>query len=230
MVHKIGSRPSLTDLAYEALVEAIYDRTYAPGDPVSIDELATRLGISATPVREALVRAASQRLLTRVSNKGFRVADLLTPDDYHKLYETRRLLEVHAAAHARLSTEGVARLAGALEQMRTASSAGSGSGYADVAGFSRADQAFHDALVEMADNEFVLAAWRNLHAFMHVQRLYAGSGVFDAGEAIAEHEAILVAARAADRDALAEAVARHIDTAEGRLAMLLPDARAAVAG
>jgi DNA-binding GntR family transcriptional regulator len=218
-VERIGTRPSLTDLAYEALVEAIYDRTYPPGEPVSIDDLAERLGISVTPVREALVRATSQRLLTRESNKGFRVAPLLTQGDYRRLVELRRLLEVHAAATAELDREDVERLAEALERMQTA---GSSSEYADVRGFTRADNDFHATLVEACGNEFVVAAWSNLHHIMHVHRIYVDSGIFDSRDAINEHTKILKAARAGDRDRLVEALRRHLDAAERRLAGSFP--------
>jgi len=63
---------------------------------VGIDGLAERLGISITPVREALVRAASLLLLTRESNRGFRVALLLTTEEYHQLFGVRRLIELYA--------------------------------------------------------------------------------------------------------------------------------------
>jgi DNA-binding GntR family transcriptional regulator len=224
MVQRIGSRPSLTDLAYEALVEAVYDRTYPPGDPVSIDELAERLGISVTPVREALVRAASQGLLTRESNKGFRVAPLLTQGQYRRLVELREVLELHAAAGAELGPEDIARLEQALERMRAA---GDSSGYGDVTGFTRADHDFHMTIVEACRNEYVLAAWSNLHHFMHVHRIYVDSGVFDSTVAVAEHTAILDAARAGDRERLVEAVQAHLDAAGRRLAGSFPAPAAA---
>jgi DNA-binding GntR family transcriptional regulator len=214
-------RPSLTDLAYQALVEAIYDRTFAPGASVSIDGLAAALGTSVTPVREALVRAASLRLLTRESNKGFRVAPLLTSAEYHYLFEIRRLTELCALANARLTEPGIARLAEQLKRMKTT---GDGPSYRDYAAFSAADRDFHVALVEMSDNAFAVDAWSNLHHHLHVSRLYAGRGVVDAREAVHEHGAIVAAARTGDRAALIEATRTHIVLAEQRIARLHPDA------
>jgi DNA-binding GntR family transcriptional regulator len=218
-VQRIGGRPSLTDLAYEALVEAIYDRSYPPGGPVSIDELAGRLGISVTPVREALVRAASQGLLTRESNKGFSVAPLLTRRAYRQLIELRRLLELHAVSAADLRSEDIARLGSALDRMRAS---GGRSGYADVKEFTRADADFHAALVEASDNPFVGEAWQNLHHVMHIYRIYLDSGVFDSRDAIGEHERIFEAARAGDRDALIATLREHLDATENRLASSFP--------
>jgi DNA-binding GntR family transcriptional regulator len=222
MVTRI-ERPSLTDLAYQALVESIYDRTFPPGEPVSIDGFAERLGISITPVREALVRAASRRLLTRESNKGFRVAPLLTTEAYHQLFDVRRLIELHAVGQAQIDDASVAAMADALARMRAG---GSGPAYRDFREYSRADRDFHAALVGMSANAFLLDAWENLHHHLHVSRLYAGSGVLDASEAIAEHAAILEAAREGDRDALVAATREHIVVAERRLATRLPDLRA----
>jgi DNA-binding GntR family transcriptional regulator len=218
-LQRIGGRPSLTDLAYEALVEAIYDRTYPPGGPVSIDELAGRLGISVTPVREALVRAASQGLLTRESNKGFSVAPLLTRREYRQLIELRRLLELHAVSSADVSAEDISRLSVALDRMRAA---GGRSGYADVKEFTRADYDFHAVLVQASDNVFVVDAWNNLHHVMHIYRIYLDSGVFDSRDAIAEHERIFEAARAGDRASLITSLRDHLDSTESRLATSFP--------
>ena len=218
-LERIGGRPSLTDLAYEALVEAIYDRTYPPGGPVSIDELAGRLGISVTPVREALVRAASQGLLTRESNKGFSVAPLLTRREYRQLIELRQLLELHALSGAEIGPDDVSRLAAALDRMRAA---GARSGYADVKEFIRADYDFHAVLVEASDNMFVVEAWNNLHHVMHIYRIYLDSGVFDSRDAISEHERIFEAARAGDRTALVRSLRGHLDATANRLATSFP--------
>lgn len=214
-------RPSLTDLAYQALVEGIYDRTFAPGAAVSIDGLAAALGTSVTPVREAMVRAASVGLLNRESNKGFRVAPLLTATEYHYLFEVRCLTELCAVAEARITEQGLARINKQLERMERS---GAGPAYRDYAAFSAADREFHVALVEMSDNRFAVDAWSNLHHHLHVSRLYAGLGVVDSREAIAEHGAIVTAARSGDRAALVEATRNHIVQAEARVAKLYPQA------
>jgi DNA-binding GntR family transcriptional regulator len=213
-------RASLTDLAYKSVVEAIYDRTFAPGRPVNIDRLAVALGVSVTPVREALFRAASEGLLTRESNKGFRVTPLLTTTEYHHLFEVRRMLELCAVNSARLADPPVKRLADLLMRMR---SSGDGPAYQDYAAFSSADREFHVVLVGMSDNAFAVEAWANLHHHLHVARLYAGRGVVDSHEAIEEHAAILHAAQSVDREALLKATRSHILLAEQRLVNLLTD-------
>ncbi len=219
MVQRV-QHESLTDLAYKAVVEAIYDRTFAPGRPVNIDKLASDLGVSVTPVREALFRAESQGLLTRESNKGFRVTPLLTTTEYRHLFEVRRMLELCAVGSARLADSQVKRLSDLVTRMR---SSGDGPAYQDYAAFSSADREFHVVLVEMSDNAFAVEAWGNLHHHLHVARLYAGKGVIDSKEAIEEHTAILHAAQAGDREAVMKATRSHILLAEQRLVGLLTD-------
>jgi len=225
-MQRISGRPSLTDLAYQALLEAIYDRTYAPGAQLNIDALARSLDISVTPVREALVRAASERLVIQESNKGFRVAPLLTRDEYHQLFEFRRLLELEAVSRATIDEEVIASLGAALRSMR---SAGQGSRYEDLRAFSSGDHDFHRAFIASANNQFLTAAWDDLHHFMHVHRLYTRAGVFDLADAHAEHAAIVDAARGGDVRELTEAMRAHLSASERRLGTLLADASAEAA-
>src|SRR5690554_477913 len=62
---------SLTDIAYNVLVEAIINQELKPGAPISIDNLAAQLNMSNTPIREALMRAHGERLVTQKTNRGF---------------------------------------------------------------------------------------------------------------------------------------------------------------
>ena len=68
---------SLTEIAYNTLLEAIINQDFPPGAPVSIDNLAQQLKMSNTPVREALMRAHGEGLVTQKINHGFVVADIL---------------------------------------------------------------------------------------------------------------------------------------------------------
>jgi DNA-binding GntR family transcriptional regulator len=70
-----------------------------PGHPLSIDELSRKLGVSPTPVREALTRLMSDGLVERTRNKTALVAKI-TIEDVHQVYEVRKLLEPYAASLA----------------------------------------------------------------------------------------------------------------------------------
>ncbi|MBO0812698.1 MAG: GntR family transcriptional regulator [Microlunatus sp.] len=223
---------SLTEVAYRALNEAIFDRNFPPGGRLGIDDAAKRLGMSITPVREALARLASEGLITQTANKGFTVAPLLTPNEFHALFTARRVLETEAIRARPDGTGAAARILdpalvdeAALDRMADVSrlmrEAGRGPTYGSYGRFSALDNMFHQALVELGGNRFLSNAWRGLHFHLHVSRLYAGAGVIDFDQATAEHESIVRAARHRDGAALATEAAEHIIGAEKRLERLL---------
>lgn len=227
-----AARQSLTDIAYRALTEAIFDRNFPPGGRLGIDAAARRLGMSITPVREALARLASEGLISQSANKGFTVAPLLTPAEFHALFTARRVLETESlrprpdgtGAAARIGDSSMVddtmidRLATLARQMREA---GRGPTYGSYSGFSGLDSQFHQALVELGGNRFLSNAWRSLHFHLHVSRLYAGAGIIDFDQATTEHEAIVRAIRRRDGAALTTEAAEHILGAEERLQRLL---------
>lgn len=216
----VSERKSLVDVAYEALLGAIFDQALQPGERLRIDALARTLDMSITPVREALVRASAERLVVQTSNRGFAVAPLLSPQEYHDLFAARLAIESAAVAAARAVDEA------ALGRLRQLSALigelPSGPSYGEFGRFSAADREFHRALVGLSSNSFLVAAWEGLHAHLHHSRLYAGAGVIDFDDALREHEAILAALAAGDTEAAAEAAGEHIHNAERRLASLLP--------
>jgi DNA-binding GntR family transcriptional regulator len=217
-----SARGSLVDLAYESLVEQIFDGQLEPGARLGIDTLAEQLRMSITPVREALNRLVTQGLVSQSANRGFTVAPMLGPTEFHALFAARQVLEV-AAARSAVPLHGAVHLRD--EVVRHASAmrdADHGKTYRDFAGFTRRDHAFHRAVVAMSGNRFLLEAWSCLNFHLHVSRLYAGEGVIDYADALQEHDAIVDAVRAEDPDRLAAAVDAHIRRAEGRLVRLVP--------
>jgi DNA-binding GntR family transcriptional regulator len=78
--------PSLTDQAYAALRAMILDLRLLPGQRLVVQELAEALGMSRTPVREALVRLAAEALVEGTPNKGMRVA-VPTLQVFREVYE-----------------------------------------------------------------------------------------------------------------------------------------------
>ncbi len=92
-------RGNLREVAYEGIRELIVTGELAPGDRVLEKDCAERLGISRTPVREAIGRLTSEGLISR-SNGGAPVVIRISADDIIELLHVRRLLEVEAARRA----------------------------------------------------------------------------------------------------------------------------------
>ena len=220
-------RPStpLAELAYEAVAEAIFDGKLTPGEKLGIDSLAAELQMSITPVREALSRLQAQRLILSHQNRGFTVAAALTATEFHRLFQARRVLE-HGGLDEALPPAGEwtpapLDVAEAAERLRATQAAGTGPGYHGFATFAWADMRFHEHLVGLSGNIFLVDAWRGLNFHLHVSRLYGQSGVIDMDAAGAEHDEIFRALEHGDRPGFLAAVRGHIDRAETRLDVLV---------
>ncbi len=90
----------LSGAVYDAVKDRIIRLELVPGKHVSIDVLAVELGVSSTPLREALNRLVAQQLVRFEPYKGFSVAPLLTYEELAQLQEVRALLERHAVQTA----------------------------------------------------------------------------------------------------------------------------------
>lgn len=109
---------SLVERAYAALREAIVEGRYEAGAALPLNELATSLGVSLIPVREAVRKLQMERLVDIVPNKGVRVA-ALTLDDLRDSYRTRILLEAEALrlAHENLTDSDIKEARALIDAM-----------------------------------------------------------------------------------------------------------------
>lgn len=102
-------RDTLWDRAYRALKSALLEGRFAPGERIVLREVADDLGISLTPVRDAVNRLTAEKILDRggVGNGGGATVPLLNTDQFNQLMTVRSSLEpVATAAAARLATAG----------------------------------------------------------------------------------------------------------------------------
>lgn len=150
-VAPIAARRSLADAAYETLRRRVLDNIYPPGHRALEAELADDLGISRTPLREALVRLEREGLVEVIPRHGVRVLPI-SPTDMREVYEILTALESLAA-------ELVARRqpsAAEIEPLVAASQAMSDAlGADDLDAWARADERFHRHLVELAGNRLL---------------------------------------------------------------------------
>lgn len=209
---------SLTDIAYNTLLEAIINQDFQPGAAISIDSLARQLNMSNTPVREALMRANGERLVKQKTNHGFVVANILTPTELHNLFDVRHVLEIHALNSAQITSESVKTVTALVEQMQSTSD---GTIYNDFRDYMVLDYQFHYALIKLADNSFLLDAWDDLHVHLHLSRLYTGVGLFDRNHSTTEHQDILNALQQGDKKKAVTLLSQHIKRVEKRMQSFL---------
>jgi DNA-binding GntR family transcriptional regulator len=146
---------SVVDQVYEAVRERIASGSLARGARVHQEDLAAELGVSRTPVREALRRLAAEGLVEMYTNRGARVADI-GRGAMLAAYQARLVVEPGAARLA----AGLAP-AGPLARMRAAVAAQRRS-IPDVRRSFAANREFHIALVEGSGNEFLIALAQRL--------------------------------------------------------------------
>ncbi len=117
MVRQIRSE-TLSEEAYVVIRDSILRNELLPNTPVSVDSLAHDLGISPTPVRQALAKLTTDGLISYEPRKGVRVAEL-TERDVRETYAVRRLLEPYVSRLAANRTQADQTLRNTLEELAT---------------------------------------------------------------------------------------------------------------
>jgi DNA-binding GntR family transcriptional regulator len=207
-------RSVLVDDVHEAVKSMIMDGEIPPGARVSIDGLARRLGVSPTPVREALARLESAELVVKEPLRGYRTTPLLTLEQLADLYQFRLLIEPWAAARAaeRAGPDGRAALAAELAR----AAAPEDDTYAAYQAFSAHDARFHLLIAELAGSRQVRDAFQRTHWHLHIYRLHYDRSI--GPKALAEHRKVGDAVLAGDAAAAAAAMREHLEQAYyGRL-------------
>src|SRR5450432_906802 len=95
---RLAHRRPLTSDVYEVVMDMLINHTLAPGSRLNIDGLARLIGVSPTPVREALARVESEGLIIKEPRRGYTVAPLTGLDELAQIIELRLLIEPEVAA------------------------------------------------------------------------------------------------------------------------------------
>ncbi|WP_193334530.1 GntR family transcriptional regulator [Devosia beringensis] len=207
-------RPArLGDEVYSAIFARIMSLEIAPGTRISVDAVARQLGVSQTPIREALTRLEAEGLVVKTHLVGYSAAPQMTAAQLAELYQLRLLLEPFVARQCALNMPDtmLAHLAGLCSEMAALSQREGLDAYAQ---FAQIDMAFHDQLASSAGNGLVVEALSRLHTHVHLFRQ-----VFDArapAAAVTEHETILKAIGARDADTAEAAMRTHIEQSRAR--------------
>lgn len=215
------SRRVLGDDVFEALTALVMDHVVAPGERMSIDGLAARLGVSPTPVRESLARLEALGLARKEPLRGYRATPLLSRAELDDLFEFRLLLEPWAAGLAARAVHrgdgDAAPLARLLDEMTVAPTAG----YDHYRAMTEHDRRFHDAVLALAGNDHSRKAFERTHCHLHIFRLHYVQQV--GSSALAEHAVVAEAVQAGlARDAEA-AMRAHLRSSRDRLRPVASD-------
>ncbi|GAA5155777.1 GntR family transcriptional regulator [Pseudonocardia eucalypti] len=203
----LSDRPGrLTDAVHRELRAAVLSGDPAPGQQLSVPELARRLGVSRGSVREAVLGLVADGLAEERPRRGVVVATI-GPAELRQIHQIREALEGQAArlGAASATPEALAELAELLAHQRRAIAAGDGPGYA------HADERFHARLAEAGGNPMLAALVERLrrqmalalHRLAHDSEEHRERGCAELAE-------VLAAVRAGDPDAAEAAMRAHI--------------------
>ncbi|WP_287370368.1 GntR family transcriptional regulator [Oceanithermus sp.] len=211
-------RPNLVrEAAYERLKRRILEGVLRPGARLSEPALAQALGVSRTPVREALQRLAQEGLVELRPGRGARVR-VLSPREVEEVYEVRALIEGEAAARAagRCDEAGLHRLEAALDALETADPD-------DYAAQIAADERFHALLVAAGGNRVLEQVFHDLDAALALTRQFSRD-LNQTPETRAQHRAIVAAIRAGDAAAARAAAEAHVQAFKATVARRIQEA------
>lgn len=193
----------LTQRAYTEIRSAILEGRLAPGSLTSVRTLSEALGISRTPVREALVELANVQLVAFERNRGVRILETQT-HDVEEIFELRLLIEVPSVATAiERAVPGLGdELRVSLEEMRAHLD--------DESSFMHHDWLFHRSLLAATGNERLVAFVESLRGQTRMRGLSTAGRSRSLAAIVTEHEAILRAVEAGDADAAVAAMSKHL--------------------
>jgi DNA-binding GntR family transcriptional regulator len=203
---------SVVDQVYTAIRERIGEGALERGARVHQEDLARQLGVSRTPVREALRRLAAEGLVEMHTNRGARVADV-TRGGMRAPYEARLIIETGAArlAAQRRPPDPLSRMRAAIGAQRRA--------IPNIRASFEANREFHLALVDAAGNEFLSSFAKTLWVARIGEAIYESQaeGREQMRSDADEHEQILVAIERGDARRAESLTRRHIAEARKRL-------------
>ena len=214
------NRLDLTEQTYRILREQILKQDLQPGDKVSVDTVARGLGVSRTPVVNALKLLENDGLVEIHPRRGTFVTEL-TARDVADLFEIRQMIELYAAEQLFKSEridEVLQQVQSLLERMRNDISDGE---YANYDAFISEDRDLHTAIVRAMNNRHLLDIYSDLNIHMQVTRAHYLDTIENALEAQKDHEAMVEAIANRDINALKSALAVHLDTVRTRILKLL---------
>ncbi|MDR7544582.1 MAG: GntR family transcriptional regulator [Armatimonadota bacterium] len=199
----------VTDILRQRLVEQVY----RPGERVMIDRLARELGVSHTPIREALGRLQGEGLVVYRRNQGYYVTPL-TDREILEMLDCRLMLETFAVQQITPITDDLVERLEAIHGRFCRATALRQRYETNVA-----DREFHEAIVAATGNALLLRLFCSMNSHMRTMRLFHSSEDMPPRN-LAEHERIMAAFRRRSNAEAAEAIAEHLQSVKRRVQTL----------
>jgi DNA-binding GntR family transcriptional regulator len=219
VLEETGKKPSLVDDAYRKLKDAIRENEFPPVYQGSEQEIASRLGMSRTPVHEAVIRLQEEGLVRVLARRGV-VVCAISADDMREIYEVIIALESAAAellserpSQERLST--ARELDSANKAMENALKKG------DLTAWAKADESFHKLHIEHSRNQRLLRMYHTIMDQSHRARMITLRIRPQSEGSVKEHRSIVDAIKRGNPSEARELAKQHRVRARNQLVPLL---------
>jgi DNA-binding GntR family transcriptional regulator len=207
------ARPSgLAEEVYRRIRADIMSLRLPPDTRVSVDAIARELGVSQTPIREALSMLEANGLVSKKHFAGYQTAPRMDRAQLDELFEFRLLIEPHAA---RKAAEAMVEADVAALGTVSGGAAPTHDAFADM------DTEFHKLIAQGGGNHLIADSLARLHIHVHIFRSCFRSEI--AEEAVHEHAGVMDAIGARDGAAAEAAMRRHIERSYARLRDFIKD-------
>ena len=201
-------KTSSAEEAYSAIHAFIVQGDYQAGDRLREEELGQRIGMSRTPIREALRRLSAEGLTEFVPNRGAHVASW-TDQELNEIFELRALLEGYAASRAatRMTSEShdKLRMLSAAMEMQI-----SDDGEPNLEQISVLNNDFHKTIVQNAGSQYLLTFFMNMIQFPLVHRTFRRYSPRDLERSFGHHRELVEAFEAQDPEWAGSVMRAHV--------------------
>ncbi len=210
---------NINEKVYNYIKSNIINYNYPPSYNLNLNQLSELLGVSPTPIKDALFRLAGEGLVEIAPRRGTYVKDV-TLEDIHEILQIRIILETAAvqAIATSLTDEQIGRFEELFRQMISFKA-----GESDQAGYKaymERDSEFHLLFFEILGNQRLLSIYRNLNAHIQIVRFRLLDRRGKHVTTDQEHAMILEALRERNPDKAKEAVRRHLLNLDASLTVL----------
>ncbi len=214
-VMQTARRERTSDSVYQILRDSILTQVFKPGERLNVPDLAKKLDVSITPVKEAITRLTAEGLIAVLPRSGTFVTEL-TPDYIAETFELRIALECFAAEKAmrKLTAEHIERLREMVADL-------------ELPVASEQDRSFHEAknvefhryMVELCGNKRLIEMYNGLNAYINIARVHRSREGWESRveQEKAEHNQMLRAIESRKPQQLVKALHKHIERAAASL-------------
>ena len=196
----------LRDVVFNTLREAILKGELQPGERLMELQLASQLGVSRTPIREAIRMLEQEGLAVTVPRKGAEVARM-TLKEMEDVLEVREALDELAVRIAceKITPDQIVRL------KETGQSFAESTKNGNLKALAENDEAFHDIIYAATENQKLINLLENLRQQIYRYRVEYLKNIRNYPALIQEHNEIIAALEAGDKEAVASAMYRHVE-------------------